>query len=249
MRTAPRSPVDAPARSAPRSPVPGRRSRTAHREHPRESARTASVPRRSAGLADPRGPPAERRWRGRSRPGDPARHGRSCGSSTRAFGVVAARSSSATAVGGSTCSGPEEAVITTRPSERQTHSRASPAPSTSTCAVSRAAAPISAGVVALTSARLARRSARSRVTVRSFCLTRPRTRAITSRKTTIDAPTMSSRSKSPRRASRTKMIEGATSDAAVRRARRNHDRRRSRSGVASVSVRIDGCSAAAPHRR
>ena len=61
------------------------------------------------------------------------------------------------------------------------------------------------------------------------------TRAITSRKTTIDAATMTSRSKSPRRASRTNSIAGATRDATVSGPRRCQDSRRWRSGVASTN--------------
>ena len=61
------------------------------------------------------------------------------------------------------------------PAAGRTAARRPPAP-TSSCAVCSATAAISSGVVASTSARFACRSARSRITVRSFCLTRPSTR-------------------------------------------------------------------------
>ena len=129
------------------------------------------------------------------------------------------------------------------------NSRASYAGPVSCCAACSVAVPISSRPAAATSARPASRSARSRCTDRSSWRTMPAIRATTSRNSAAEAPIMTKLSMSAVRACSTVSAIGAISDAAVSTIRRVLESLDSFSGADSSSVRIDGCSAAAPHSR
>ena len=201
-RTAPRSRADAPARSARRSRAPARRWRRARRSaSTRIGENGVDDAPRSAGRAIlARGQREHVRAR-RSRPAGRARRATSCRKLDAGVRSRRGPLEQRDAPGGSASFGGPPAASSARGrSGRSTHSRASPAPSTSACAVpERAARDLRRRRRRRPARGSPARSARSRVTARSFCRTRPTTRAITSRNTTIEAAMITSRSKSPRR--------------------------------------------------
>ena len=181
-----------------------------------------------------------------------ARRGRTRGSATRLARRVRGRLRSSTTVD----SGSDELALagvgtSASPVGRSTQRRASPAPLDQQLRRLQAAAPISSGVVALTSARFAQPQ-RALTRDRALVLldeTRARARSRAGRRRSRRPRSRAGRGRRAA-ASRTSSMAGATSDALVSRPSRCQRQSRAR-GRASPrrAAASAGCSAAAPHSR